>query len=64
MNKIKAVIMLFRAGGRTAVEEFVAYEGFRLEMASTLKCLGTIIQATGHIYTKTGRLQPFGTYRI
>ena len=26
MNKIKAVIMLFRVGGRTAVEEFIAGE--------------------------------------
>jgi hypothetical protein len=63
MNKRKAVIMLFTAGGRTAIKEFIAYEGFRLEMASALKCLGTIIQATCYIYTKTRLLQQFETYR-
>jgi len=64
MNKRKAVIMLFRVGGRTAVEEFIAYEGFSVEVASALKCLCITIQATGHIYSKTGRLQPFGPCRI
>jgi hypothetical protein len=60
MSKRKAVIMLFRVGGKTAVVEFVEYEGFRLETATSLKCLGITKQTTGHIYYKTGRLQPFG----
>jgi hypothetical protein len=54
MNKRKAVIMLFRVGGRTAVEKFLAYEGFSLEVASALKGPGVTIQVTGHIYSKTG----------
>ena len=64
MNKRKAVIVLFRVGGRIAVEEFIPYEGFRLEVASALKCRDITIQATGNIYSKTGRLQPFGPCRI
>jgi hypothetical protein len=64
MNKRKAVIMLFRVGGRTAVEEFIAYEGSIIEVASALKCLGITMQATGRMYSKTGRLQPFWPCRI
>ena len=55
--------MLFRVGGITAVEEFMAYERFRLEVASALKCLGITIQATGHSLLQN-RLQPFGSCRI
>ena len=53
MNKRKAVVMVFRVGRRTAVKEFIVYEGFRLEVASAMKCLCITIQATGHIYSKT-----------
>jgi hypothetical protein len=49
----ETAVMLFRADGRKAVEDFIAYDGVRLEMVSAFKCLGITIQATGHTY---GRL--------
>jgi hypothetical protein len=48
--KKKTVTMLFRKGGRTAVEDYREYEGDKLEMVRSFKYLGIMIQTTGFTY--------------
>jgi hypothetical protein len=44
--------MLFRKGGWTAVKDYIECEGNKLEIVSSFKYLGLMVQTTGYVYTQ------------